>query len=73
MEVFMKSLFASILLAGMALALSGANLGCSASAGVEPDRSRPAGSRDDDRSYKKTEVRDANGNVIERRTETRNP
>ena len=67
----MKSLFASILLAGISLALSGANIGCSASAGIEPDRSRPASSRDGDSSYRKTETRDANGNVIERKTEVR--
>ena len=67
----MKTLFASILLAGLSLTLAGANIGCSASAGIEPDRSRPAGSRDGDSSYKKTEVRDANGNVVERKTEVR--
>jgi hypothetical protein len=65
----MKRLILCTLVGSLGLAVSGAMVGCSASANVEPDRSRPASSRDS--SYKKTEVRDANGNLIERKTETR--
>ena len=66
----MKRLVASVLLVGISAAFSGMSIGCSASAGIEPDRSRPASSRDDS-YYKKTETRDANGNLVERKVETR--
>ena len=66
----MKRVISSVLLGCMSLALSGVIAGCSASASVDPDRSaRPASSSDT--TYKKTTYRDANGNVVERKVETK--
>jgi hypothetical protein len=65
----MKRLLSTALLACVSLAFSGVMAGCSASASVDPDRARPASSSDT--TYKKTTYRDANGNVVERKVETR--
>ena len=62
----MKRLFSLVLLACVSFALSGAMVGCHASAGVDtPDH-------DHDTSYKKTTYRDANGNVTEQKVQKSN-
>lgn len=66
----MKSMIASIVIAAMSLALSGSVVGCSASGSIEPDHTSTSRSGMDS-SYKKTEVRDANGNVVESKVETK--
>lgn len=58
----MKRLFSLALLASMSVALSGAMVGCSASANVDPNHDSASTS---DSTYKKTTYRDANGNVTE--------
>ena len=71
----MKRIVIPALVGSLALAVSGALAGCSAGVSVDPPRStssstttvRPAG----DSTYKKTEVRDANGNLIERKVESK--
>jgi hypothetical protein len=66
----MKRLLSSVLLASISVAFSGVMAGCSASASVDPDRSaRPAS--DSDTYYKKTTTTDSNGNVTERKVETK--
>jgi hypothetical protein len=69
MEVLMKRLLSSVLLASISVAFSGIMAGCSASASVDPDRAQPASSSDT--YYKKTTTTDANGNVVERKVETK--
>jgi hypothetical protein len=65
----MKSLIVSLVAGSLSLAVSGAMVGCSASGSIEPDHtSTTSGSSS---SYKKTEVRDANGNLIEKKVETK--
>jgi hypothetical protein len=65
----MKRFILCTLVGSLGLAVSGAMVGCSASASVDP----PARSASDTNSssYKKTEVRDANGNLVERKVETK--
>jgi hypothetical protein len=70
----MKRLLVPVLLGSVILTFGGVMAGCSASAGADPHdgdlHARTAGDRDE--SYtKKTTVRDANGNVIERKVETK--
>ena len=71
----MKSLITTVLLSSMSIA-TGALVGCSASGSVEPDHNARTEVRTDTNgsssSYKKTEVRDANGNLVEKKVETRN-
>jgi hypothetical protein len=68
----MKRLLVSMLLGSVTLTLGGVMAGCSASASVDPHDSgvhaRTAGDRDETYT-KKTIVRDANGNVVERKVE----
>lgn len=66
----MKRLMTAALAGCISLAISGVFAGCSAGVSVDPDRARPASSRDSS-YYKKTEVRDANGNIVERKVETK--
>jgi hypothetical protein len=66
----MKRLITAALAGCISLSVAGVFAGCSASASVEPDHARPASSRDDT-YYKKTEVRDANGNIVEKKVETK--
>lgn len=68
----MKSLIVSLVAGSLSLAVSGAIAGCSASGSIEPDRTHTSTSAGTSSSYKKTEVRDANGNLIEKKVETKN-
>lgn len=67
----MKRLLSLALLACASVALSGAMVGCSASANVDPNHDHVSTSTDTtgDTTYKKTTVRDANGNVVETKTQ----
>jgi hypothetical protein len=66
----MKSLIASFVVGSLSLAVSGAMVGCSASGSIEPAHTSSTSSGSSS-SYKKTEVRDANGNLIEKKVETK--
>ena len=69
----MKRLLVSMLLGSLTLTLGGVMAGCSASASVDPHDSDVHARTSSDRqeTYKKTTVRDANGNVVERKVETK--
>ncbi len=69
----MKSIYTSLVLMSLSLAVSGVFAGCSASGSIEPnhDTSTSTGNSSSS-SYKKTEVRDANGNLVEKKVETKN-
>ena len=61
----MKSIFTTLVLGSLALAIAGPLAGCSDRYETTQETTRP------DSSYKKTEVRDANGNLIEKKVETK--
>lgn len=66
----MKRIISATLVACMAFVLSGASLGCHASASVDPDRDHNS------TTVKKETVRDANGHVVKEETHkstTENP
>jgi hypothetical protein len=66
----MKSMLASLIVASLSLAVTGAMTGCHASADVEPDHTSSNINGSSSSSYKKTEVRDANGNLVEKKVES---
>ena len=67
----MKRIISATLVACLSFVLSGALIGCHASADVDPDRDSHSNS-----SVKRTTVRDANGHVVREETHkstTENP
>jgi hypothetical protein len=76
-EVFMKRAISAAVLGFVSLALSGAMIGCSASADVDPNHGHVSSrtttvDNTGTASYKKTTYRDANGNVVEQKVEKHN-
>jgi hypothetical protein len=67
--VHMKSMLASIVIASLSFTVTGAMTGCHASADVEPNHTSSVNGSSSS-SYKKTEVRDANGNLVEKKVES---
>ncbi len=65
----MKRAISAIVLGIVSFAVSGAMVGCSAGVNVDPDRAHTSSSTTGDSTYRKTTVRDANGNVVETKTE----
>ena len=68
----MKPIFASLLLASLSLAISGIFAGCSASGSIDPNHDTSMSTNgSNSSSYKKVEVRDANGNLKEKTVESK--
>ena len=66
----MKSMISSAIVVVLSLGLSGAIIGCTASGSIEPDHTSTS-TNGSSSSVKKTEVRDANGNLVEKKVETK--
>ena len=73
----MNRMLTTLVLGCVSIALSGGVVGCSAGVNVDPNHDHVSSSttttdNGGSASYKKTTVRDANGNIVEQKTEKRN-
>ena len=67
----MKKFYSTLLLASLSLAVSGVFAGCSMSGSIDPNHDVSNSKSGSTSTYKKTEVRDANGNLIEKKVESK--